>query len=764
LTTIGQAVPMIDVRERVTGSIEYVLDIELPGMLYARILRSPYPHALLTRVDASAVLDVEGVVAVLTRDDFSADPSIKPVYGPQIKDNPIVAMDKVRFVGDPVAAVAAEREAAADEALLMIEADYEELDAVFDAYEAAQRGAPLIHPMSEDWIGTSAYFDMRPQPNTNIAHRFRIRHGDVAQGFAEADIVLEETFRTPAAAHCAMEPHVCLAHFETPDRLVVYSATQTPFNTRDALAEMFGLSKENVQVIVRTVGGSYGSKTFPRVEPIAAALSRKTGRPVKLTLRRDEEFVTLNRHPVVATVKMGVRRTGGITAKQVWLYYDTGAYADTGPGVAQKGGYASVGPYKIPHVWVDSHCVYTNLPPNGAFRGYGVTQCAFASEMMMDIAAQAIGMDPVEFRLKNILHDGDHFATGELLEDVAFEECLRDAANAIHWQDGVRRDLGDGRMRGKGVCVLLKGMTTPSRSSARVEIDQNGQITVHMGTIELGQGARTIAAQIAADVLGVDYAQLKLSLPDTNSTPFDVRTTASRSTYMMGNAIRNAAGDLATKLRSHAAVFMGVQPHELELRGGLIGVSGDSGRTARLGEIVQRAEVEKLVGEGEFRNQGSLNPDTGQGVASSHWHLGAAAVEVEVDTETGKVHLTRIHAATYAGRVINRFTAELQNEGSVIMGIGSALFEEIKFDGGQVSNPNLSDYMIPSIMDLSDTLTQNLIEHEGADAHGLGETALPAIPAAVGNAVAHAIGYRVRSLPITPEKVLRAIVEKADQP
>jgi CO/xanthine dehydrogenase Mo-binding subunit len=527
---------------------------------------------------------------------------------------------------------------------------------------------------------------------------------------------------------------------------------------------MFELPKENVQVLVKTLGGSYGSKTFPRVEPIAAALARKTGRPVKLVLRRDEEFVTLNRHPVVATIKMGIKKTGEITAKQVWLYYDTGAYADTGPGVAQKGGYASVGPYKIPHVWVDSHCVYTNLPPNGAFRGYGVTQCAFASEQMMEIAAQAIGMDPVDFRIKNLLQEGDHFATGEKLEDVAFEECLRDAATAINWQQGTRANLGDGRVRGKGICVLLKGMTTPSRSTARVDIDQNGQITVHMGTIEMGQGARTMAAQIAADVLGVDYSRLTITLPDTSATPFDVRTTASRSTYMMGQAIRSAADDLAAKLKSHAAFFMGVQPHELELRGGAIFVVGSGTKSAQLSEIVQRAEVEKLVGEGEFRNQGSLNPDTGQGIASSHWHLGAAAVEIEIDTETGRIHLVHIHAATYAGRVINRFTAELQNEGSVIMGIGSALFEEIRFDGGQVSNPNLSDYMIPSILDLPDALTQNLIEHNGAPAHGLGETALPAIPAAVGNAVANAIGYRVCSLPITPEKVLRAIIEKEDQP
>jgi CO/xanthine dehydrogenase Mo-binding subunit len=524
---------------------------------------------------------------------------------------------------------------------------------------------------------------------------------------------------------------------------------------------MFSLPKENVRVIVHTLGGSYGSKTFPRIEPIAAALSRKTGRPVKLVLRRDEEFVTLNRHPVIATVKMGVKHSGEITAKQVILYYDTGAYTDTGPGVAQKGGYASVGPYRIPHVWVDSHCVYTNLPPNGAFRGYGVTQCAFASEMMMDMAAQAIGKDPIEFRIQNLLHDGDHFATGEKLEDVAFKECLRDAAEAIRWSEATRADLNNGKVRGKGVCVLLKGMTTPSRSTARVEIDQAGHITVHMGTIEMGQGSRTMAAQIAAETLGVDYKTITVKLPDTDSTPFDVRTTASRSTYMMGHAIHNAAEHLAEQLRQQAALLMGVPHHELVLQAGTI---VGSGKSANLGEIVQKTEVESMIGEGEFHNQGSLNPDTGQGIASSHWHLGAAAVEVEVDTETGKVELVHVHAASYAGRVINRFTAELQNEGSVMMGIGSALFEEIRFDNGQVSNPNFSDYMIPSIMDLPRQLTQRLIERKGADAHGLGETALPAIPAAVGNAVAQAIGQRIHSLPITPEKVLRAIIEKADQP
>jgi CO/xanthine dehydrogenase Mo-binding subunit len=759
--TTGQALPMIDARERVTGTIAYTLDVKLPGVLHARILRSPFPHALLRRIDATSALEVDGAVAVLTREDFQNDPTIHAIYGPQIKDNPIVAMDKVRFIGDPVAAVAAESVTAAEEALILIETDYEELPAVFDPDEAVQTGAPLIHPISEDWIGTAAYFDMRPQPNSNIAHCFRVRDGDIEKGFTKADVILEETFRIPAAAHCAMEPHVCIAHFETPEHLVVYSATQTPFNMRDALAYMFGLPIANVRIIVHTLGGSYGCKTFPRIEPIAAALARKTGRPVRIELARHEEFVTLNRHPAVVKIKMGVRRDGQITAKKVELYYDTGAYADTGPGVAQKGGFSSIGPYKIDNVAVDSYCVYTNLPPNGAYRGYGVTQCAFASEMMMDIAATAIGMDPLKFRLKNILRDGDQFSTGETMHGVAFAECLQDAAKAVNWEAGVWVNLGEGRVRGKGLCVILKGMTTPSQSTARVEIDQNGNVVVQMGTIEMGQGARTIAAQIVAKTLGIDISRVAVPLPDTNTTPFDTRTTASRSAYMMGEAIGRAAADLATRLRAQAAAVMGVAEDKTELREGMV-VAG--GRSLPLDQVVQRAEVEKMAGWGEFANHGGLDPDTGKGIASSHWHQGAAAVEVEVDTETGQVRLVHIHAATYAGQVLNRFTAELQNEGSMLMGLGSALFEALHFDSGQVTTANLSDYMVPSIMDLPEQFTQVLIEQAGAPPHGLGETALPSIPAAVGNAIAHAIGHRIYSLPITPEKVLRALLEGKDQP
>lgn len=785
--------PLIDAIPRVTGQIDYTLDVTRPGMLHARVVRSPYAHARLLRVDAGAAREVPGVAAVLTRDELPglvAD----PVYGPQIKDQPVVAVDRVRYVGDVVAAIAAETPEAAEAAALLVEAEYEELPAVFDPLAAMAPDAPQLHDLPAEWEGSAAYFDMRPVPGTNCCHRFRIRHGDVEAGLAAADLVLTRTYTTPAAAHIPMEPHVAVAEWTAPlsegerlgegktplseggpeGTLTVWAATQTPFNTRDALAAMFGLPAGQVRVIVASLGGSYGSKTFPRAEPIAAALARQTGRPVRLVFRREELWLTLNRHPSAITITLGLRRDGRLLAKRVEASWGTGAYADCGPGVAQKGGYGAVGPYNIPNVAVESDCVYTNLPPNGAYRGYAVTQAAWASECMMDEAAEALGLDPLEFRLKNLLHDGDRWCTGEVMHGVHFEECLRAAAAAIGWGEPVPAPPAGGTLRithhgelappsrlvrGRGLCVLLKGMTTPSRSTAAVELDAQGCITLRFATIEMGQGARTVLAQLAAEPLGLPYDQLRIATVDTTITPRDNRTTSSRSTYMMGNALDRASRSLAGRLKAAAAEMLEANPADLTLQDGAVLVRGAPGRRASFDEIVRASGERVWLATESFVNEGGLDPDSGQGIASSHWHQGAGAVEVEVDTGTGKVELLRVHAAIYAGRVVNRLSAELQNEGSMLMGIGSALFEAIEHDGGQITNANLSDYMICSFLDLPRDLTHNLLEHPGADIHGLGETALPTIPAAAGNAVARATGARIRDLPLTPERVLGRIIE-----
>jgi CO/xanthine dehydrogenase Mo-binding subunit len=673
----------------VTGRVSYSQDVELPGMLHARILRSPYPHARIRGVDASAV---PASCVVLLPDDVRAYRS----YGAQIQDETVLALDRALYAGDPVAAVAAPTRREATEALHAIDVDYEELPAVFDPVEAAQPGAPLVHETAAVSQNDAAYFDMRPQPGTNVCHRFRIRHGDDPDTvFDSCDAVVDRTFRTAGAQHAMMEPHASVAQWDN-DRLELWTGTQTPFNLRGELGRVFGVPQEQVRIVCPPMGGAFGAKTFVRLEAIVAALARKAGRPVKAVLDRAEEFQTLNRHPAVVRVKLSARADGTLVACRMWCWADTGAYADCGPGVAQKMGFAGPGPYRWEHAWVDADCVYTNLPPNGAFRGYGQMQSTWARELAVDLLADELGRDPLELRLRNLLGEGDRYVTGEVMHDVHYAECLEAAARAVRWDEG---------RAGKGLAVLLKGMQTPSKAEIVIEEGDDGTYTIRCATVEMGQGARRAISLLAAEELGVDVSRVRFPDPDTDLVPYDTRTTSSRSTYVMAEAIRDA------------------------VRSG---------------------------GHGRMEIPGGLDPDTGQGVASHHWHQGAAAAEVRVDEETGVFEVTHLHAAIYAGRVVNRPGAELQNEGSMIMGLGTALFESIDVVDGQIANPNLSDYEIPAFADLPGRLTHDLIEREGAEIHGLGETALPPVPAAIGNALG-SLGLHVTELPMSAESVLRAV-------
>jgi CO/xanthine dehydrogenase Mo-binding subunit len=678
---------------RVTGAQRYAYDAERPGMLHAAFVRSPHAHARVRRIDASAL--PRGCVALT-----AADVAGLGMYGCQVKDQHVLA-DVARFAGDIVAAVAAPTRAEARAAAATVEVEWDELPAVFDAVEAAAPDAPLLHEHAGTSARDAVSIDVRPIEGSNVCHRFLIRHGDAARAMGEADVVVEEDYRTPSAAHMPLEPHVALAEWEG-DRLTLWTATQTPFNVRADLAGVFGVAEERIRIVAPPMGGSFGAKTFVRLEAVLAALARKAGAPVKAVLDRTEEFATLNRHPATVRVRIGARRDGTLVAKELDCWVDTGAYADCGPGVATKLGYAGVGPYRIPHVRVDSLAVYTNLPPNGAYRGYGAMQSVWASERTMDLLAAELGMSPLELRRGNLLRDGDRFATGEVMHDVHFEECLQAAADAVGYEDDPR---------GKGLSVLLKGMQTPSRAQISVERSPIGYV-IRSASCEMGQGIRRSLRLLGAEMLGCEPGQIEVPDPDTDSSPYDTRTTSSRSTHMMGRALERAVADLR---------------------------AGDGER-----------------GVGEVVNEGGLDPDTGQGVASSHWHQGAAAAHVTVDEETGALRVEHLHASVYAGRVVNREGAELQNEGSMIMGLGTALLEGIAFADGQVPNANFSDYNIPAAADLPKRLTHDLIEREGAEVHGLGETALPPVPAAIGNAL-HSLGLHVTDLPITPEAVLEAV-------
>jgi CO/xanthine dehydrogenase Mo-binding subunit len=705
---------------RITGAIRYAQDQEMPGMLHARMLRSPHPHAMVLSLDVGAV---PSDVVCLTPDDVA---DLELLYGPMVQDQPIVARDRVLHVGDVVAAVAASTPREAEEAIELIKVEYRELPGVFESEDATGSSAPILHE------GLDYPPDLRPD-GRNVCHRFRLRSGLGEEGFGDAEVVLEETFKIAGAAHAPMEPHATLAHWDG-GRLNVITGTQTPFNLRRDLARLFRIPEESVRIVAAPMGGSFGAKTFIRLEPVTAALARKAGRPVRTVLTRSEEFLTLNRHPATFRIRLGARRDGTFVAKSVHAWWDTGAYADCGPSVCTKGGYAAIGPYRIPHVAVDSLCVYTNRPPAGAFRGYAATQGVWASERMTDLMADRLGLDPLDLRLRNLLQTGDRFATGEVMQDVRFAECLKGAADAIEWS----RDR-----RNKGLSVMLKGMQTPSRTGVALEIGADGRVVVRSATADMGQRADTTQRTLAAEALGLATEQLVVGPNDTDVVPYDTRTTSSRSTFMMSNAIRDAARDLRQKIADR----LEAAPEDLTFGDWGVSVAGSPDRRVPLADLMG------LRGDGTFATPGGLDPDTGQGIASSHWHQAAAAAEVSVDAETGVTTITRLHTAIYAGRVIDTIGAELQTEGSTIFGVGSALFEGLVFDGGQVVNGNLSDYEIPSIRDVPD-FTYDLMEG-GEHSHGLGEMAVPVVPSAIGNAVA-AAGHPIRDLPMTPESVLRA--------
>jgi CO/xanthine dehydrogenase Mo-binding subunit len=686
---------------RATGAQRYSVDADMPGQLHAALVRSTVAHGVVRAVDTSAV--GAGAAVLLAHDVADL-----PLYGCQIADQRVLAGDRVRFAGDVVAAVAAPTPAAARAAAQAVLVDIDELPGVFDALEATREDAPLLHESLSVSGNEAAYFGIRPVRGTNICHRFRIRHGDVDAGFAAAAVVVEGTFRTPSAAHAPMEPHATVGRFTDDGRLEIVTGTQTPFNMRMELAALFGMDEEDVRVVVPPMGGSFGAKTFTRIEAIVAALARKTGRPIKLVLDRAEEFVTLNRHPSTVQVRLGATAQGDLIAKAVTCWADTGAYADCGPGVAQKMGFAAPGPYRLPHCWVDAYAVYTNTPPNGAYRGYGAMQSIWASERTMDMLAAKLGMSPLDLRRRNLLRDGDIYPTGETMHDTCFAELLERAATAVDYEADPR---------GKGLSLIMKGMQTPSRAAIAVEREGEDRYVVRCATTEIGQGSRRTLQLLAAEQLGCRPEQIRVPDPDTDRVPFDTRTTSSRSTAMMGRALVVACAALL-----------------------------EDGRR----------------GYGEISEPGGLDPDTGQGIASSHWHQAAAAAQLSVDEETGVVALERVHCPVYAGRVVNAPGADLQNEGAMFMGLGTALFEAIDFSQGQVTNANLSDYNIPTAADVR-ACTHELVERAGAPIHGLGETALPPVPPAIGNALA-SLGIDLHDLPMTPERVLAAIDGRAAGP
>ncbi len=762
---VGQSLPLIDGVEKVTGRSIYGVDARLPGMLFARILRSPYAHARILRIDTSEAERIAGVHAVVTCTDL---PDRR--VGLALKDEYVLARDKVRYIGEPVAAVAAVDPESADEALRAIRVDYDELEPVFDAREAMRDGAPRIH---EDLARyqQSSYITrfIQPIPDSNVASHIKLRKGDVAAGFEAADLVLEETFYCPRMHHCYMEPHAVLAQY-TRDKITVWSNGQRAFDIRTYMADLFGLPMSKVRVINTMIGGGFGGKITAKLEPIAVALSRKSHRPVKLVLTRQEEFQGFGGgHSAWVKIKSGATKEGRLTAREMEVIWDAGACADLGVSVALLAGVVgAAGPYRIPNLKIDSYLVYTNKVNPTALRGMGMQQVAWAVESQTDELAEKCGIDPVEFRMKNAFQEGDRSATGEVLESVSVKECLQRVADAMEWGKAPKTPN-----RGKAICAWHKFSAPGTTSSAAVKVNADGSITLLTGSSEIGQGSKTVLAQIAAEELGVSLDEVSVISGDTDATPFDHGSFSSRVTHHTGNAVKFAAEDARRQLLQMAAEMM--RPSEitaeaLELKDHRIFVKRVPETGLPLAEVALAAQLRygnPILGKGSFRGRGShrLDPESGQSdqPAASEWIYIAQGAEVEVDPESGVIRIVKLVGAYDCGKAINPLSARGQIMGGVMMGVGLSLYEEMAYEEGQIVNPNFMDYMIPTISEappMEVILVENPHPLGPYGAKGIGEASIVLIPPAVGNALHRATGARLKELPLSPDRVLNALEAK----
>jgi CO/xanthine dehydrogenase Mo-binding subunit len=767
---IGKTFRRLDYESKVSGAAQYLADMQIPGMCHGRILRSPLPHARLKKIDATAARRIPGVVAVITRDDIAKNEGIEPYYGPVFKDQTIVAVEKVRHVGDPVAAVAASSADAAEEALRAIEVEYEELPAVLSLQEALGRSPILVHESVR--IPESGFADLaeiRPVEGTNICTHFKLNRGDVQRGFAESDRIFEDTFTLPATQHSFLETHACIASVDAAGRITVWATTQNPFVVRTQLAHIFKLPVAKVRVIVPYLGGGYGGKVYPKVEPITVALALKARRPVRLVLSRDEVFYTITKHAASIRMKTGVRNDGTLVARECEIYLDTGAYAEIGPRVAKKSGYTAAGPYKIPHLKIDSYSIYTNKPPAGAFRGFGVSQSAWAVESQMDIIAAALGMDPIELRKRNGYEEGDKFVTDETLRAIGLKACIDEVAHSIGWEpkpfnrSTVQRSTDETIKTGKGVACMIKATITPSISCAVVKMNEDASLSIYAGTVEMGQGSETTLAQIAGKELGVPIERIQVLGVDTDVVPYDLTTSSSRSTFHMGKAVQLAAQQIKEQLKRIVAQEYGVQEDQIGFMDGRIRLPESTLDYADV--MFKRFGMQggTLMGDGQLKT--SVKNEFGEKSTSAFWFLAAGAAEVAVDTETGKIELLKYASAVDVGKTISPLGCRQQLAGAAITGIGQALFEEIAYDNGQLINPNFIDYVLPSLGDMPPVIDSIAVEVPDPNgpygAKGIGESALIPVAPAIANAIYDACGARIKDLPIKPEKIFLALEEKA---
>jgi len=721
-------------------------------MTFGQVLRSPYAHALITAINTEQAEALPGVVAVLTGSDLA---DIDSFYGHALKDRPIVALDRVRFIGEPIAAVAAIDPHTAAAALELIEVRYGLLPVAATLDAALADNAPLLHATTPLRAGLfHGLGELKAEPG-NCCYHHHIERGPSADIFAQAPIVVEGDYVFPAVYQYAMEPHTVVAQWE-PDGLTLWASCQHPFLVRAELADLFGLPVANVRVIVPYLGGGFGSKSYTKMEPITAALARKAKRPVRISNTVEEAMFTTRRHNMRCWMRTAAAADGTLLAREARLWFDTGAYADNGPRVVATGADAAPGPYRWEAMKIDALALYTNTPPAGSYRAFGATHVQWIGESQVDEVARRAGVDRLVIRTRNLLRPGEYVRPGGKPLDADLVGDIQKIAAGLDWHAPKPPGVG----RGLGVGLLAAGAQPVSVALVRLEAD--GTATLLMSTTEVGQGARTVFSQIVAEELALPLDRIRVPGGDTAITTYDRSTGASRSTTLSGMAVLRAARELRDRLLAIASEAMDLPTMALELRDGAVqhedrritypdlfrhyfGMAG--------GELVGRGEVRPQAGAGSYA------------AGPVFWEVCIGGAEVEVDRETGRIHVRKLVSVADVGKAINPRLVEAQEMGAVIQGLGNAVYEEMLFEDGQLLNGSLLDYHVPTMEDLPDQFQSILVENADGPgpygAKGVGEGAFAGVPAAIVNALAD-LGITINELPLTPERVWRALQKQVD--